>query len=86
VGRETISVEVLTPSDEQSERTYRLKAQGYNLERLAQRVAPVFQMPPDRITSLGCFGSLEKVQQKLQTGGKCDSERGTSQSRGVKGL
>ena len=62
MGRETISVEVLTPSDEQFERTYRLKAQGYNLERLAQRVARLFELPPQGVTSSGTYRHAVKAQ------------------------
>ena len=51
MGRVTISAEVLAALEEQVERTYRLKAQGYNLERLAQRVAGLFEITPDGITS-----------------------------------
>jgi len=33
--------------------TYQLKAQGYDLERLAYRVAGLFEITPDGITSSG---------------------------------
>ncbi len=40
---------VLKEADEQLERRYRLQAEGFNLERVAERVAAVMNIPLDRV-------------------------------------
>ncbi|MBW2064632.1 MAG: transposase [Deltaproteobacteria bacterium] len=44
---------VLEQEDEQFERRYRLKTQGYDFDRVVERVAEVFEMKRDRILTPG---------------------------------
>jgi hypothetical protein len=44
---------VLKAADESLERKYQLKSQGYNLDKLADRVAEIFSIKPQEIFQLG---------------------------------
>ncbi len=44
---------VISQSGEQYERRHRLKRQGFDLDRIAERVAEVFSMEPDEVFSKG---------------------------------
>jgi chromosomal replication initiation ATPase DnaA len=44
---------VISQSEEQYERRYELKRQGFDLERIADRVAQVLEIEPDEVFSKG---------------------------------
>ncbi len=46
-------MEVLEASEEKLDRKYRLQAQGYDLEKIARRVASLFEIEPENIYAPG---------------------------------
>ncbi|MFQ5541410.1 MAG: transposase, partial [Candidatus Binatia bacterium] len=53
LGDSRFVMEVLEASEEKLERKYRLQAQGYNLEKVARRVASLFEIEPEDIYAPG---------------------------------
>ena len=53
LGKSAFVNEILRASGEQLHRAYRLRAEGYDLERLAQRVSKIFKMTPAYLWSKG---------------------------------
>ena len=49
LGNSDFVEEVLKEADEQLERRYRLKAEGFDLDRVAERVATVMNIPIERV-------------------------------------
>ncbi len=49
LGDRRFVIEVLEASEEKLDRTYRLQAQGYDLEQMARRVASLFEIEPENI-------------------------------------
>jgi REP element-mobilizing transposase RayT len=62
LGDSAFVLEVLEASEEQFERRYQLKAQGYDLERLASRVAQVFDIASEEIFSPGKYRQTVKAR------------------------
>lgn len=65
LGDETFISEILQTSDEQLDRTYRLKAKGYDLEKLAQRVASALGMELGEVWSAGKHGKTVQARSLL---------------------
>ena len=55
LGDSDYVLDVLKQTQEQFERKYELKAKGYNLDVLAERVAELFNINPDEIYSAGKY-------------------------------
>jgi hypothetical protein len=55
LGDSDFVLEALRVSDERLERKYRLKAEGYTLEKLAGRVAEVLGLEPEAIWAVGKY-------------------------------
>lgn len=53
LGEDAFVQQVLQASQEQMERSYRLRSQGMDLEKLAQKVAEVLGMEPEEVWSSG---------------------------------
>ena len=53
---------VLSASEERLQRKYRLKSQGYDVERLARYVASLFEMEPDEALSPEKYGQAVKAR------------------------
>jgi len=62
LGDSSFVLEVLKAADEQFDRKYRLKAKGYNLERLTRMVASLFEMEPEHIYSQGKYPRIVKAR------------------------
>ena len=62
LGDSAFVTEVLVAADEQFERTYRLKAEGYSLDDLARQVASIFEIPPAAVTAPGKYRHAVKVR------------------------
>jgi putative transposase len=54
--------EVLGSAEEHYERTYRLKSQGYDVARLAKRVADIFEMEAEEVCSAGKYRKTVKAR------------------------
>ena len=65
LGDERFAQEVLRASDEQLERAYRLRAKGYDLEKLAQRAANVCGMKPEEVWSAGKYSKTVQARSLL---------------------
>ena len=65
LGDEKFVSEVLERSEEQIDRTYRLRAKGYDLEKLAERVASVMGMEPEEVWSVGKRGRTVRARSLL---------------------
>lgn len=53
LGESDFVKEVLSEQKEQFERRYRLKAQGYDIDRVVEKVAEVFEIKPEKIWQPG---------------------------------
>jgi len=62
LGDSAFVLEALEASEEQFERRYQLKAQGYDLERLASRVAQVFDIASEEMFSPGKYRQTVKAR------------------------
>jgi len=62
LGESVFVKEVLKASEERLRRTYQLKAEGYDLERLTQRVAEVFEIDPEYLWSKGKYPRLVEAR------------------------
>ena len=62
LGESSFVEEVLRASEEQMERRYRLRAQGYNLEKLTQKVGTVLGIEPERIWSQGKYKEIVQAR------------------------
>ena len=60
LGDTQFVLDVLKESEERFERKYELKARGYNLEALAERVEEVFGLEPGEVYSPGKYKRLIK--------------------------
>ena len=65
LGKNAFVKEVLRASGEQLHRAYRLRAEGYDLERLAQRVSKIFEMTPAYLWSKGKYSKLVEARSLL---------------------
>jgi len=62
LGDSDFVLEVLKSSEEQFERKYRLKSQGFDLSRLSKRVAELLKVDPERIYSPGKYRQNVKAR------------------------
>jgi REP element-mobilizing transposase RayT len=62
LGDSGFVLEVLRVSEERLERKYRLKSQGYDVERLARYVGSLFEMEPEEILSPGKYRQAVKAR------------------------
>jgi hypothetical protein len=62
LGDSAFVLEVLNGSKEQLDRTYQLKAEGYDLEKLALRVARLFELEPQQLYSPGKYPEIVKAR------------------------
>ena len=62
LGKSAFVKEVLRASGEQLHRAYCLRAEGYDLERLAQRVSKIFEMTPAYLWSKGKYSKLVEAR------------------------
>lgn len=62
LGDSSFVLEALKASEEQLERAYRLRAEGYDLEKLARRVAIIFGIKPDHLWSPGKYSKIVKAR------------------------
>ena len=62
LGDSTLVLDVLDASQEHFERKHRLQAQGYTLEKLARRVAPLCGITPEQIYSPGKYPRIVQAR------------------------
>jgi len=62
LGDSGFVLEVLRVSEERLERKYRLKSQGYDVERLARYVGSLFEMEPEDVLSPGKYRQAVKAR------------------------
>ena len=62
LGDREFMEDVLRASEEELERRYRLKAQGYDLERLSWRVGEIMGIEPKRIWVLGRYAGVVEAR------------------------
>jgi len=62
LGDSGFVLEVLKASEEEVERKYRLKALGFNLEKLAQRVAEIFGIEAEGMMGWGRYARMVPVR------------------------
>jgi putative transposase len=65
LGESDFIEEVLRASEEEMERKYRLRAQGYDLEKVVRRVGEVMGMEPERIWARGRYAELVEARSLL---------------------
>jgi putative transposase len=65
LGDSVFIKEVLKASEEQLHRAYRLRAEGYDLERLSQKVAEIFEIDPEYLWSKGKYSRLVEARSLL---------------------
>lgn len=62
LGDSVFIKEVLKASEEQLHRAYRLRAEGYDIERLFQKVAKIFEIDPEYLWSKGKYSRLVEAR------------------------
>lgn len=65
LGDSEFVLEVLTECEENFDRRYELKSQGYDIERLGRRVARLFEIAPEDIYSPGKYKERVKARSLL---------------------